>query len=128
MGDAGYLIRLENKDSSTSKAQDQSAFLSIDKKPRIISINDKGFKFMSGSDCMTCHQWTGKRIGPSVTEIAKKYKGQENTISSTLVEKILKGGGGVWGDIPMMPHPQHTEKQASEMVKTILKLNQIKEH
>jgi cytochrome c len=127
MGGAGYLVRLENKGTSKS-AVAQSNFISLDKRPRIISKNDKGFKLMSKSDCLTCHQWQGKRIGPGFSEIAKRYKDNTSEVTATLVEKILKGGGGVWGEIPMMPHPQHDKQQATEMLKTIFKLNDEKEH
>jgi len=46
--------------------------------------------------------------------------------AETLTQKVLKGGGGVWGEIPMLPHPQHSAEEARAMVETILYLNQLK--
>ena len=93
-----------------------------------MSKNDAGIKMMSKSDCFTCHQWTEKRIGPSFMEIAKKYKNQEAKMSQTLADRVIKGGTGVWGQIPMMPHPQHSNEEVLRMIKSIFKLNELKEH
>ena len=80
-----------------------------------------GKNLMDQSDCATCHQLSAKSIGPSYREIAKKYVSQTDAIGY-LSEKILKGGGGVWGDQAMAAHPQLDQKQAEEMVKYILSL------
>ena len=46
--------------------------------------------------------------------------------SKKITDKVLQGGVGEWGQIPMAPHPQHTAKEARAMVDTILFLNQLK--
>lgn len=75
---------------------------------------------MEGSDCFTCHAQTQKVAGPSLEEIAKKY---ENKDAGYLVEKILKGGSGVWGETPMAAHPQLKLGEINNMVNYILALD-----
>lgn len=58
---------------------------------------------MNKAGCMACHAKDKKMIGPSFKDIAAKYKGQDAT--AKLVEKVRKGGSGVWGPIPMAPNP-----------------------
>ena len=40
----------------------------------------------------------------------------------TLTTKVVKGGGGVWGAIPMPANPQVTEAEAKVLVQWILSL------
>ena len=80
-----------------------------------------GKSLMDDSDCATCHQLSAKSIGPSYRDIAKKYATQKDAITY-LSGKIIKGGGGVWGDQAMAAHPQLSQKQSDEMVKYILSL------
>jgi cytochrome c len=75
----------------------------------------------SKSDCLACHSPTEKIVGPAFVEIAKKYKGKSNA-TSMLADKIIKGGSGVWGAIPMAPHPQISKADATKMVTYILSL------
>jgi cytochrome c len=58
---------------------------------------------MTKAGCMACHAKDKKIVGPSFTEIAAKYKGQN--VTAQLVEKVRKGGSGVFGPIPMAPNP-----------------------
>ena len=80
-----------------------------------------GKNLMDNSDCATCHQLSVKSTGPSYRDIAKKYVEQVDAIDY-LTGKIIKGGGGVWGDQAMAAHPQLSKKQSDEMVKYILSL------
>ena len=80
---------------------------------------------MAQSDCLSCHQWKRTVIAPPYTEIAKKYKGNKDA-AKLLAEKVIQGGVGVWGEIPMPPHPQHSRKEVDQMITTILKLNTLK--
>jgi cytochrome c len=52
--------------------------------------------------CLACHGVENKIVGPSFKEIAAKYKGDDSA-AATLEEKVIKGGSGVWGSIPMPP-------------------------
>ncbi len=82
---------------------------------------EKGAQLITQSDCLSCHKTDSKIIGPSYQDVAKKYENNEANIKY-LAGKIIKGGSGVWSDIPMTPHPTVTESDASEMVKYILSL------
>ncbi len=83
----------------------------------------KGLALVAQSDCLTCHQIQEKRIGPSYVEIAKKYSGADDAMVSELAQRIIKGGSGVWGEIPMTAHPTLSQQDAEGMVQYILLLN-----
>jgi cytochrome c len=83
--------------------------------------DDKGIELIAANDCLTCHKVNEKSIGPAYVEVAKKYTADEATID-TLVSKIIKGGSGVWGQVPMTPHPQLPVDDAKTIVKYILTL------
>lgn len=90
------------------------------------SINyNLGKTIMESSDCKACHQIDKAAIGPTFMEIAEKYAG-DKTATSYLANKIITGGGGVWGDHAMNAHPQLTREDATEIVKYILALGEQK--
>lgn len=80
-----------------------------------------GKTLIDGSDCKGCHFTDKKSIGPAFVEVSKHYKGDPNAVAS-LSGKIIKGGGGVWGNAIMTAHPQLSASDAQEMVKYILTL------
>ncbi|GAB4051713.1 PQQ-dependent sugar dehydrogenase [Spirosoma litoris] len=84
-----------------------------------------GQVLMEKSDCKACHFMDKKSVGPAFAEVAKRYKGDANAVAS-LSNKIIKGGGGVWGDAIMTAHPQLGQSDASEIVKYILTLSDKK--
>jgi cytochrome c len=71
--------------------------------------------------CMACHAMDKKIVGPAYLDVAKKYKGQKDA-EAKLTQKVLKGGGGVWGTMAMPANPQVTEAEAKQLVKWILTL------
>ena len=82
----------------------------------------EGEKLIAKSDCVGCHKIDKKLIGPSYLEIAKKYPSNDKNINY-LTEKIIKGGSGVWGTIPMAAHTTLKKEDAKKMVKYIMSLN-----
>jgi len=80
-----------------------------------------GELLIAKSDCIGCHHKENKIIGPSYQAIADKYPSNEENIS-LLASKIINGGKGVWGTVPMTPHAKITESDAKEMVTYILSL------
>lgn len=86
------------------------------------SYLSQGRVLLEKSDCKSCHFTDKKSVGPAFAEVAKRYKGDANAVAS-LSNKIIKGGGGVWGDAIMTAHPQLAQAEASEMVKYILSLS-----
>lgn len=84
-----------------------------------------GQTLMEKSDCKACHFTDKKSVGPSFTDVAKRYKSDANAVAS-LSNKIVKGGGGSWGDAIMTAHPQLAMPDANEIVKYILTLSDKK--
>lgn len=82
----------------------------------------KGLTLIKGSDCLTCHQVADKAIGPSYRDIAQKYAGVNDETLSAVAQKIIKGGSGVWGQVPMTPHPSLSTQDAEAMLQYILLL------
>ena len=80
-----------------------------------------GAQLIAGSDCLSCHKVNEKVVGPSYIAVAEKYPDTEANIAM-LSGKIIKGGSGHWGAIPMTPHPGLSEADAREMTKYILSL------
>lgn len=80
-----------------------------------------GEVLIAKSDCIGCHHTENKIIGPSYVDIAKKYEANKENIA-LLADKIVNGGKGVWGTVPMTPHPNVSEADAKEMVTYILSL------
>ncbi len=75
---------------------------------------------MSASNCFTCHTAKTKLIGPSFDLIAAKYPDTPETVAS-LAKKVVAGSNGIWGNVPMPPHPDLKIEQAAEMVAWILR-------
>jgi cytochrome c len=82
----------------------------------------RGKKLIDGSDCSSCHDVTKKSVGPTFTEVAKKYE-KDSKATEYLRDKIINGGSGVWGEIAMAAHPSLPKKDAEEMAKYILSLS-----
>ena len=81
----------------------------------------KGLALIAGSDCLTCHKVAEKSIGPAYQDVAAKYENTDDNIEM-LAGKIIKGGSGNWGAIPMTAHANLSEEDAEAMVKYILLL------
>ena len=82
---------------------------------------EKGLQLVATSDCLGCHKIEERLTGPSYREVAAKYPNNDAVVDS-LSEKIIKGGAGNWGQVPMTGHPQLSKEDARAMVKYILSL------
>ncbi|MDR1854528.1 MAG: c-type cytochrome [Azoarcus sp.] len=72
--------------------------------------------------CTACHKVDGKLIGPAYKEVAKKYAGDAGAVD-TLTKKVLDGGTGVWGKVPMTPNKgKVSPDEAKALVKWVLSL------
>src|SRR5690606_3592158 len=76
---------------------------------------------MMASDCQSCHKVSDKSVGPAFTQVANRYQGQKDA-SAYLVNKVLKGGSGVWGEVAMAAHPDMKESEAKQIVQWIMSL------
>lgn len=79
--------------------------------------NLSGDQIIETLDCSGCHAVNERMIGPSYQEIAAKYSDKDIEL---LASKIIEGGSGVWGGVPMSAHPQVSKEDATKMVKYIL--------
>jgi cytochrome c len=70
-------------------------------------------------NCMACHAVDKKLIGPGYKEVAAKYAGQKDA-ADKLAQKIVKGGSGVWGQVPMPANPQVTEAEAKQLAAWVM--------
>ena len=70
-------------------------------------------------NCMACHAVDKKLVGPAYKDVAAKYAGQKDAVDKLAV-KVVKGGAGVWGAVPMPANPQVTEAEAKQLVQWIM--------
>jgi cytochrome c len=97
------------------------------KTPLIIALLAAGFSLHAQADqalaqsknCMACHAVDKKLVGPSYKDIAKKYGGQKDA-AAMLATKIIKGGSGAWGAVPMPANPQVSDAEAARLVSWIM--------
>jgi len=72
-------------------------------------------------NCMACHAIDKKVVGPAYKEVAAKYAGQKDAVDK-LSQKVIKGGAGVWGAVPMPANTQVSDAEAKQLVTWILSL------
>ncbi|SDA45820.1 cytochrome c [Janthinobacterium sp. 344] len=70
-------------------------------------------------NCMACHAVSTKLVGPAFKDVAAKYAGQKDA-ENKLVAKVMKGGSGTWGAIPMPANPQVSDAEAHTLIKWVL--------
>ena len=73
----------------------------------------------TSKNCMSCHAVDRKILGPSFKEIAVKYKDNKGA-ADMLATKIVKGGSGVWGAVPMPANNQVSEADAKKLAAWVL--------
>jgi cytochrome c len=99
-----------------------STFLAADGKAAAV---DPGLSLMRQSDCFNCHAIETALVGPPFVAIADKYRAQADA-AEVLNKKVRLGGSGVWGQVPMLAHPQHTEDEVAIMLRWMLSLEKGK--
>jgi cytochrome c len=70
-------------------------------------------------DCMGCHKAQSKVLGPAFKDVAKKYAGNPKA-EQLMVEKIIKGGAGVWGPVPMAANPKIPREDVRKLAAWVL--------
>ena len=83
--------------------------------------------FIRKDDCLNCHSLEDKSVGPSYLEIAQRYE-DDFRIINRIADKIVEGGGGLWGSDQMSPHPLLDRRDARRIVKWILSLDDSLTH
>lgn len=71
--------------------------------------------------CTACHAVDKKMVGPAYKDVAAKYRGQKDA-EAKLIDKVKKGGAGVWGQVPMPPNPAVKDDDVKLLVQYILTL------
>ena len=104
-------------DSKNEGAKTETAANDIKKDP----VYDKALAIIGNSDCATCHLIEEKNVGPAWRDVANKYAGQDTAVRY-LAKKIIDGGSGVWGTVPMAAHPTFTQEDAETVAKYVLLL------
>lgn len=110
----------EEKNAETEARQEQAEAAP---EPEDASDADyeKGLELVGKSDCFTCHKVNEQAVGPAYQAVADKYEKTDENINM-LADKVIKGGAGNWGQVPMTPHPQLSKEDAVSMVKYVLSL------
>ena len=111
----------EGTSEATASADAAPVEVSLEDKYKDDPVYIKGLEKVKGSDCTGCHQVDRKLIGPAYADVAAKYENTEANVAM-LAKKVIAGGVGVWGEIPMAAHPNLTEEDATDMVRYILLL------
>lgn len=113
----------EAKEDEKKEEEGYNDFETADaKKESSEDLIKQGQVLVDQSDCKTCHHPTNKIIGPAHAEVAKKYEFTQGNVTM-LAGKIIKGGSGVWGEIPMTAHPDISQADAERMAMYVLSLD-----
>lgn len=73
----------------------------------------------TAKNCMACHAMDKKLVGPAYKEVAAKYAGQKDAVDK-LAAKIMKGGAGVWGPVPMPANAQVSDAEAKKLAAWVM--------
>ena len=114
--------KTENKNTEEYVANESAS-----EAPATMDVIAQGEALVKASDCKTCHHPINKIIGPAHTEVAKKYEFNKANVEM-LAQKIIKGGVGVWGEVPMSAHTDVSQVDAEKMALYVLSLDGETEH
>jgi cytochrome c len=115
-----------NSSGSSSSKTDSAATIPAPAPALVPAASEQGLELIGASDCTTCHRLhktdPGSNIGPYYSQVAAKYSPAADTTVDRLVKKIISGGNGIWGSVPMTPHPALVPADVKVMVTYILSL------
>lgn len=122
---SSLVVACGNGGSSEAK-KDSATTTSAPAQGAVSSANEAGLELIGSSDCTTCHRLNkdaaGAAIGPAYSDVAERYAHAADTTVDRLVSKIISGGTGNWGQVPMTPHQALSKDTVKQMVKYILSL------
>lgn len=84
------------------------------------ALADAGADLAKAKSCLACHAVDKKIVGPAYKDVAAKYKGDKGA-EARLMEKVKKGGSGVWGNVPMPANPQVNDAEARQLTQWVLR-------
>ena len=111
----------ESTATETAAAPEPAKEISLEEKYQDDPIYIKGLEKIKASDCQSCHMVERKIVGPSYADVAAKYESTEENVAM-LAQKVINGGVGNWGEVPMPAHPGLSEEDAKDMVRYVLLL------
>ncbi len=130
-----YEVLINDKEDGTSEkgsVDKKSIFVKVDyisgmdraqvMGHQIITAAMEGKNLAATLDCKVCHKENEKSIGPAYKQVAQRYQNDAKA-KTYLTNKIIKGGGGVWGETAMAAHPDLKPSDAEMIVEWILGLN-----
>jgi len=83
--------------------------------PNVFANADLAMK----KNCMACHALDKKLVGPAYKAVAAKYANDKDAVTR-LAEKIVNGGSGVWGPVPMPANAQVNPAEAKQLAQWVL--------
>ena len=75
----------------------------------------------TSKNCMACHAVDKKLVGPAYKDVAAKYASDKAAVDK-LATKIMKGGSGVWGPVPMPANAQVNDAEAKKLAAWVMSL------
>lgn len=123
MGFASWTMTSCGPKKEESKTEEEGEYDAAE--PEKESTDDliaQGKVLTDASDCKTCHHPTNKIVGPSHTDVAKKYEFTQANVT-LLADKIIAGGSGNWGEVPMTAHSDISKADAEKMAMYVLSLD-----
>jgi cytochrome c len=120
---SAVVVGCGSNDSNPAKEDRQDEAKEVAKEPAGKSEDyKKGLELVAKSDCFTCHKVKEASTGPAYEAVAAKYSPATDEVIEKLANKVIAGGAGSWGTVPMLPHPQLSKEDATAMVKYIMAL------
>lgn len=127
-----YTVSLSDKDDPSVANDVANAFVSADYVEgldkagasmghQVMTEAMAGRSLMQSLDCKGCHKEADKSIGPAYAAVSQRYQKNPDAMSH-LVNKIIRGGAGVWGETAMPAHPTLPEGDARQIVTWVLSL------
>jgi cytochrome c len=92
----------------------------VSAKPSAATL-EEGKQLLAKNDCLSCHKLDIKIVGPAYKDVAKKYPATAANYEK-LTQKVIAGGSGNWGEVPMSAHPSVPPADVKKMVQYILSL------
>jgi cytochrome c len=122
-GNGGHYNRVEQLYSNAKRNKMKSALFALIAASTVMvaapAFADQALA--TAKNCMACHAVDKKLVGPAYKDVAAKYAGQAGA-ADKLAQKIMKGGSGVWGPVPMPANTQVNEAEAKKLAAWVLTL------
>ena len=109
-----YLATYYNREGPSAAAQADSAQAAAAR-----AQADPVTQLLNRNACLGCHAVDKPVVGPAFRDVAARYKGNAGA-PVALVRKVKEGGHGVWGPVPMPPHPGLSDADARLLVEWVL--------